>query len=132
MAHYRGKDVIVSFDATNVTSDGRSVSVEQTADTLDDTVYGQDERTKVASLEDGSFSLELLDTTGAWSDAWSNMPVGATGTIVVQPEGAGTGKRQLSFTGVITGRSLELPYEDLAKLSISGEISGVVDETDQT
>ena len=131
MPHYRGRDVNVAFDATDVTSDGRSVSFEQTADTLDDTVYGQDERTKVASLEDGSFSLELLDTTGSWGDAWANLVPGATGTVEIQPEGTGSGKRQLSFTGVITSRSLELPYEDLAKLSISGEISGPVDETDQ-
>ena len=131
MPHYRGRNVGVTFDATDVTADGRSVSYEQTADTLDDTVYGQDERTKVASLEDGSFSLELLDTTGAWSDAFSTLAQGASGAVVIRPEGTGAGLREVSFTGVITSRSLDLPYDDLAKLSVSGEISGAVTETVQ-
>ena len=131
MAHYRGRDVVVNFGGTDVSGDGRSVTVEQTADTLDDTVKGQDERTKIASLEDGTFSMEILDTTGSWSDAWNTLAVGESGTVQVQPEGTGSGNRQLQFTGVITSRSLEMPYDDLAKLSISGEISGPVDETNQ-
>ena len=131
MPHYRGRDVALTYATQDVTSDGRSVSFEQTADTLDDTTYGVDERTKVASLEDGSFSLELLDTTGTWSDAWNALAVGASDTVLIHPEGTGSGKREISFTGVITSRSLELPYEDLAKVSVSGEISGPVTETTQ-
>jgi len=128
MPHYRGRDVVVTYNSIDVSGDGRSVSLEQTADTLDDTVYGMDERTKIASLEDGSFSLEALDSTGAWGTAWNELAVGSANTMIIQPEGTNTGLREVSFTGVITSRSLELPYDDLAKISVSGEISGPVTE----
>lgn len=128
MPHYRGKNVEVDFASVDVTGDGRSVSYEQTADVLDDTVYGADEKTKIASLEDGSFSLEMLDSTGAWGTAFNALAAGATGTVVIRPEGTGAGLRTVTFTGVITSRSLEFPYDDLAKISVSGEISGAVVE----
>lgn len=131
MPHYRGRDVEVTFATQDVTSDGRSAQYEQTADTLDDTTYGVDERTKVASLEDGSFSLELLDTTGTWGAAWNALAVGSSDTVVIRPEGTGSGNREVTFTGIITSRSLEMPYEDLAKISVSGEISGPVTEATQ-
>lgn len=131
MPHYRGRDVVVTYNSVDVSGDGRSVSLEQTADTLDDTVYGMDERTKIASLEDGSFSIEALDSTGTWDTAWTALAVGSSSTVVIQPEGVGGGLREVTFTGVITSRSLELPYDDLAKISVSGEISGAVVESVQ-
>jgi hypothetical protein len=119
------------FNSVDVSGDGRAVNLEESADTLDDTVYGADRRTKIASLEDGSGSLEALDVTGAWSDAWTELAVGSTATMQVRPEGTGSGLRQLSFTAIVTGRSLAMPYDDLSTLSVSFEISGAVDETDQ-
>lgn len=131
MPHYRGRDVEVTFNAVDVSGDGRSASLEQSADVLDDTVYGMDERTKIASLEDGSFSLEALDSTGTWGTAWQELAVGASATMTIRPEGTGAGLREVSFTGVITSRSLEMPYDDLVKISASGEISGAVTESVQ-
>lgn len=128
MPHYRGRDVVVTYNTVDVSGDGRSVSLEQSADVLDDTVYGMDERTKIASLEDGTFSIEALDSTGTWAAAWTALAVGTSATCLIHPEGSGAGKREVSFTGVITSRSLELPYDDLSKISASGEISGAVTE----
>lgn len=128
MPHFRGRDVVVTMGAVDVSGDGRSASLEQSADVLDDTVYGMDERTKIASLEDGSWSLEALDSTGTWGTAWGALAVGETATMTIQPEGAGTGEREISFTAVVTSRSLEMPYDDLVKISASGEISGAVTE----
>jgi hypothetical protein len=129
--HYRGKNVEVMFGAVDVSGDGRAVNLEESADTLDDTTYGADRRTKIASLEDGSGSLEALDVTGAWSAAWDALAVGSTGTMTVRPEGAGSGLRELSFTAIITGRNLQMPYDDLATISVSFEISGEVTESEQ-
>lgn len=131
MPHYRGKNVVVSFGGTDVAGDGRSVSYEQTADVLDDTVYAADEKTKIASLEDGTFSLEVLDLTGAWDTAFQALAVGASGIVLIHPEGTTIGLREVSFTGVITSRSVDYPYDDLAKVSVSGEISGAVAENIQ-
>lgn len=128
MAHYRGKDVEVTFGATDVSGDGRSISYEEKADTLDDTVYGATNRTKLASLLDGSGSFESLDVTGDWSTAWAALQPGAEGSLVIFPEGNTAGKRSVTFTAIITSRSLSVPYDDLATLSVSFEISGAVVE----
>ncbi len=129
MAHYRGKLVEVDFDSVDVSGDGRSVSYEETADTLDDTVYGADNRTKLASLLDGTGSLEALDVTGAWAAAWQGLSPGTTGTMDIYPEGNTSGMRKVSFVAIIKSRSLAMPYDDLATLSVSFEISGAVTET---
>ena len=131
MAHFRGKDTTVSFATVDISGEQRSVSYEETADTLDDTVVGLDNRTKIASLKDCSFSYEALDTSGDWTPAWEAIPNGASGVVVVMPEGAGSNLRTVTFTAVITSRSVEFPYDDLAKVSLSGEVSGAVVETTQ-
>lgn len=131
MPHYRGRDLAVTFDSEVISGDGRSINYEETADVLDDTVVGLDNRTKLASLKDGSGTFEALDVTGAWSAAWQAVAPGATGTMLVHPEGTSTGKREASFTAIITSRSFSEPYDDLATISVGFDISGAVTESVQ-
>lgn len=128
MPAYRGKDVVVTFNSVDISGDGRSVSYDQTADIMDDTTYGADDRTKQGGLRDGSGSLEGLDTTGNWSNAWNEIVPGASASMIIYPEGNAQGKRRLSFTAVIGNRAIALPYDDLSTLSMSFEISGGVTE----
>lgn len=131
MAHYRGKDTTVSFAGVSIEGDSRTLSYEETADTLDDTTRGLDNRTKIASLLDGTFSFDALDVTGDWSLAWEAIQPGDSGTVIIMPEGAATDNRTVTFTAIIKSRSVDFPYDDLAKVSMSGEISGPVIETTQ-
>lgn len=131
MAAYRGADVVVTFAGTDISGDGRSISIEESADALDSSKWGITRRTKVSGLEDASGSLEALDSTGAWSTAWNAIAVGSQDTLVIRPEGTGTGLRELSMNALITARKLELPYDDLSTLSMSFEVSGAVTETTQ-
>lgn len=128
MPAYRGKDVVVTFNAVDISGDGRSVSFDQTADILDDTTYGADDRTKQGGLRDGSGSFEGLDVTGAWGTGWNEIVPGTSASMIIYPEGQGTGERRLTFTAVIGNRALALPYDDLTTLSMSFEISGAVVE----
>lgn len=128
MPAYRGKDVVVTFNAVDISGDGRSCSYEQTADILDDTTYGADDRTKQGGLRDGSGSFEGLDVTGDWSAAWEEIVPGTSATMIIYPEGNSAGNRRLSFTAVIGNRALAMPYDDLSTVSMSFEISGGVTE----
>ncbi len=132
MAAYRGADVVVTFATVEISGDGRSISIEESADALDSSKWGTTRRTKVAGLEDASGSMEALDTTGVWGTVWNAIPVGTSDTMLIHPEGTGTGKRALSMTVLITGRTLALPYDDLTTLSMSFEVSGVITESTQT
>lgn len=131
MPHYRGRDVAVTFNSIVVSGDGRSVSYEETADILDDTVVGLDNRTKIASLLDGTGTLEALDITGVWGAAWEELAPGATATMLIHPEGTGTGNREAAFTALVKSRSLANPYDDLSTISVAFDISGPVTESAQ-
>lgn len=126
MPAYRGKNVQVLFGGVDVSGDGRSVSFEESADALDSTTYGDTAREKVPGLLDSSGSLEAIDTTGAWSTAWQAIDPGTSGTLVVYPEGNTAGNRRISCTAIVTGRSLTVPYDDIANFTMSFEVSGAV------
>lgn len=132
MVAYRGKDVVVTLGGTDISGDGRSIDFEESADALDSSKWGDTRRTKVAGLEDASGSMEALDTTGDWTAAWDQIAVGTEDELVIQPEGAGSGLRQLTCDIIVTGRSISLPYDDLATLSMSFEVSGAVTEDTQS
>lgn len=128
MAAFRGKDLAVTFNSVDISGDGRSVSYEESADILDDTTYGADNKTKQAGLLDGSGSYEALDQTGDWSAAWEAIQPGTSATMAVYPEGNTSTKRSATFTAIISSRSIQFPYDGLATLSMSFEISGAVVE----
>lgn len=131
MPAFRGKDVFVSLGGVDISGDGRSISFEESADALDSSKWGDVRRTKVAGLEDANGSMDALDTTGAWSAAWDAIAVGSEGTLLIHPEGTDAGNRELSAEVLVTGRSVDWPYDDLATLSMSFEVSGDVTESTQ-
>lgn len=131
MVAYRGKDVFVSLGGTDISGDGRSIDFEESADALDSSKWGDTRRTKVAGLEDANGSMEALDTTGDWTAAWDAIAVGTEGTLVIHPEGTGSGLRELTCEVLVTERSISLPYDDLATLSMGFEVSGDVTENTQ-
>ena len=129
MPAYRGKDLEVDFNSVAIQGDGRSISYEESADILDDTTYGDTNRTKQAGLLDGSGSFEALDSTGDWSAAWEAIDPGQSATMDIYPEGNTSLNRKVSFTAVIASRSISFPYDGLATFSMNFEISGAVTES---
>lgn len=128
MPAYRARNLVVEFNSVDISGDGRSVNYEQSSDALDDSTYGQDERTKQGGLKDGSGSFEALDKSGTWAADWQEIEPGSLQTMSIYPEGNSVGERIVSFTALITNRSVTFPYDDLATLSMSFEISGAVTE----
>lgn len=132
MASYRGKNLTLTIDGQAMHSEARSLSVDVSADALDSTVYGADARAKEPGLSDGSISLEMLDQSGGnWTGTWAETKPGTKGAWVLRPEGAGAGLREMSFSAVITGRSINYPYDDLVVISITAEIDGAITESTQ-
>ena len=128
MAAFRAKSLEVTYAGQAIEGDGRSISYTETADILDDTTYGADNKTKQAGLLDGNGSFEALDTSGTWSAAWQAIQPGDSDTMIIYPEGNSAGKRSVTFTAVINSRSVDFPYDGLATMSMSFDISGAVVE----
>ncbi len=128
MPAYRAKDLVVTFAGTDISGDGRSVDYTETADVLDDTSYGDTNKTKQGGLIDGSGTMGALDQTGVWSALWQAIQPGDSGTLVVYPEGNSSGKRKSTFTAVINSRTVRFPYDGLATFDMAFDISGAVIE----
>lgn len=129
MAAYRGKLVEVELDSTAISGDGRSITFEESGDALDSTKYGDDARVKIPGLTDASGSMEAIDSTGAWTSAWSAIKPGTAGALQIFPEGNTSTNRVVSCNIVVTSRSLTVPYDDIATFSMGFDVSGDVTES---
>ena len=121
--------VKIALNGNSVTAVGeiRSFSIDETADTLDVTTMGATAKSYLASLTDGTLSVDALWDSG-------NAPqllfdVGAHIDFEVHPEGVGTGKM---YTGeaFVTAKTVSASYDGLVEASFSAQVSGGVTEAD--
>lgn len=124
MATHTGSEGTVKVGA-NTIAEIRSFSIEESAETLEDTSMGDTARTYKPSLTTFTATVDVLwddtDTTG--QDALTN---GAEVTFGVYPEGETTGDIFLSGAGIVTGRSISSSYDGLVEMSISLQGTGAL------
>lgn len=99
--HQAGTEGVVKVGA-NTIAETRSWSIDQSADTVEDTVLGDTWKTHQVSLKSWSGSLSAF-----WDETDTNgqvaMTIGASITLNLYPEGATTGDSYFSGTALITG-----------------------------
>jgi hypothetical protein len=127
---YKGKDGIVKVGANNI-GEVRNFSVEETADTIEDTSMGDSARTYKDSLTSFTASIDaLFDQSSADSvtaDAGQvAMTIGSTATFKFLPQGDTTGDYQLSGEGIVTSISRSQSYDNLVEISFSIQGSGAL------
>lgn len=127
---YKGKDGIVKVGANNI-GEVRNFSVEETADTIEDTSMGDSARTYKDSLTSYTASIDaLFDQSTADSvtaDAGQvAMTIGSTATFKFLPQGDTTGDYQLSGEGIVTSISRSQSYDGLIEISFSIQGSGAL------
>ncbi len=126
MATFSGSDGVIRI-GSNVMAEVRSWSVEQTADTNEDTVMGDSWRTHKSSLKSWTGSADVLfddtDTNGQTACV-----VGATITVSFQMEGNTSGDHRLYGSAIITAKSLNASYDGLVEASITFQGTGALTE----
>ena len=123
MATFKGSDGVVKAGG-NAIAEIRSFSVEQTADTIEDTKMGDTARTYKSSLTSFTASIDaLFDDTDT---AQTAMTIGAELAFLFQPEGSSTGDYQLSGTGIVTGISQSQAYDGLVERSFTVQGTGAL------
>lgn len=127
MATHAGSEGTVKVGA-NAIAEIRSFSIEETADTLEDTTMGDTARTRKASLTSFSGSVDVLwdetDTTGQGA-----LTIGAEVTLNLYPEGSDTGDTYMTGSAIVTGRTINSSYDGLVEMSISVEGNGALTTT---
>jgi predicted secreted protein len=124
MATHAGSEGTVKVGA-NAIAEIRSFSVEQSADTLEDTTMGDSARTYKPSLTTFTASIDVL-----WDETDTNgqnaLTIGAEVTLNLYPEGSTSGDTYLTGSAIVTGRTINSSYDGLVEMSISVQGNGAL------
>lgn len=127
MATHAGSEGTVK-SGSNAIAEIRSYSLEETADTLEDTTMGDTSRTYLASLKTFSGSVDVFwdetDTTGQGS-----FDVGASVTLAIYPEGDTTGDTYYSGSAIVTGKTITGSFDGMVEATFTLQGTGALTET---
>lgn len=125
MATHTGSEGTVRVGATNNILEIRSYSIEETADTAEDTSMGDSYRTHKTTLKAWSGTVDVfwdeLDTTGQGA-----LTVGSEVAIRFMPEGATTGDVYLTGTAIVTGKTVSASFDGMVESTITMQGTGAL------
>jgi hypothetical protein len=127
MATHTGSEGTVKVGA-NAIAEIRSFSIEESADTLEDTTMGDGARTYKPSLTTYTGTVDVLwdetDTTGQGA-----LTIGAAVTLNLYPEGDTSGDTYYTGAAIVTGRTINSSFDGLVEMSISVQGNGALTQT---
>jgi hypothetical protein len=127
MATHAGSEGTVKV-GSNAIAEIRSFSLEETADTLEDTSMGDTARTYKSSLTTFTGSVDVFwdetDTSGQGA-----LTIGASVTLNVYPEGDTAGDTYYSGSAIVTGITRSSSFDGLVEASITVQGSGALTAT---
>jgi predicted secreted protein len=127
MATHKGSEGIVKVGTDSV-SEVRSYSIEEAADTLEDTSMGDSARTYKSSLTSFSGSLDVFwdetDTSGQGA-----LSIGSEVTLNLYPEGDTSGDTYYTGTAIVTGVTRSGSFDGLVEASVSVQGTGALTQT---
>jgi len=127
MATHKGSEGTVKV-GSNAVAEIRSYSIEESADTLEDTSMGDSARTYKPSLTSFSGSLDVFwdetDTSGQGA-----LSIGSEVTLNFYPEGDTSGDTYYSGSAIVTGVSRTASFDGLVEASISVQGNGALTES---
>jgi len=130
MATHKGSSGVVKIDVNDGTvvavGEVRSFSIDETADTIEDTVMGDAVKTYLPSLTDATLTIDAL-----WDDSDAKQLVLDTGVDIdfeIYPTGTGGGETYYSGGGVVTSKTISASYDGLVEASFSVQVSGAIAE----
>ena len=124
MATHTGKDGVVKVGANDV-AEVRSFSLNETADTVEDTTMGDSARTHIVTLTSFDGSLDVY-----WDETDTNgqiaLGVGSSVTLALYPEGDGAGATYYSGTALVTSVGKSSSFDGMVEQSISVQGTGAL------
>ena len=128
MANKKGSTGVIKV-GLNVIAEILSFSVEQSGETIEDTIIGETAKTFQSGMTSWNGSAEAhWDTTD--TTAQGAMTIGAEVALNMFPGGDGSGDTQLAGNAIITGVSLGgMDNSGMVKASFSFQGTGVLTES---
>lgn len=119
----------IYFGTVDVSGQGRSFEVSQSADEVDATTYGSTDKEYIVGLVERDSSLEILDDDTS-STIRNALKPGMTGELKWFPQGSVAGKPSFTVgTALVREQNMSYPYDDVVLLSTSIRLSGAVVES---
>tara|TARA_S200002703_G_scaffold78217_2_gene67353 strand:- start:2107 stop:2499 length:393 start_codon:yes stop_codon:yes gene_type:complete len=107
----------------------RSFSIEESADTIEDTSMGDTHKSYLSSLKGFTASIDALfdeDDVGQ-----AELTIGTSVACIFRSEGTGSDLMERSGTGIVTGITINQAYDGLVETSFTLQGTGSLDRTDQ-
>lgn len=127
MAVHKGSEGTLKV-GSNAVAEIRSYSIEETADTLEDTTMGDTARTYLPSLTSWSGSVDVYwdetNTTGQGA-----LTVGAQVVINAYPEGDTSGDTYYTGSAIVTGVTRNASFDGMVEASVSFQGTGALTST---
>ncbi len=124
MATHTGKDGVVKVGANDV-AEVCSFSLNETADTVEDTTMGDAARTHIVTLTSFDGSLDVY-----WDETDTNgqiaLGVGSSVTLALYPEGDASGATYYSGTALVTSVGKSSSFDGMVEQSISVQGTGAL------
>jgi len=124
MANHKGSEGLVKVGSATV-AEVKDWSLDQTADTVEDTVMGDAARSRKSTLVSASGSVNAF-----WDETDSNgqvaMAIGTEVALKLYPEGAASGDTFYSVGAIITSISLNATFDGMVEASFNFESNGAV------
>jgi hypothetical protein len=125
MATHTGSEGTVRVGATNNVLEIRSYSIEETADTAEDTSMGDSYRTFKTTLKAWTGSVDVfwdeLDTTGQGA-----LVVGSEVAVRFLPEGATAGDLYYFGQAIVTGKTITGSFDGMVESTITLQGTGTL------
>lgn len=134
MAAVHGKNTEITVNAVVLTTFCDSSEFSQEVDVHDTTAYGQDNKTYMPGLIDGTFTFGGKYDDGASGPKATIEAIidgGVAVAFIRKPEGTGTGLPNEAFSGVVQSYVETNPVGDKISWSCDVQISGAVTRTTQ-
>lgn len=123
MATHTGSEGTIKV-ATTVVGELRSYSLEQTADTIEDTSMGDSSRTYKSALKGWSGSASLFFDE---ADAGQLLLVlGTSIALKVYPEGASSGDKYYYGDAIITGSNISASFDGMVEAEVTFTGTGAI------
>lgn len=127
MATHKGSEGTVKV-GSNAVAEIRSYSIEESADTIEDTSMGDSARSFKPSLTQFSGSIDVYwdetDTSGQGA-----LSVGSEVTLNFYPEGDASGDTYYTGSAIVTGVSRSASFDGFVEASITVQGNGALTET---
>ena len=124
MATHAGSEGTVKSGA-NAVAEVRSFTLEESADTIEDTTMGDTSRTYITGLKTFSGSVDCFwDETD--TDGQVSFAIGASVTLNVYPEGSTTGDTYYSGSAIVTGKSISSSFDGMVEASFTLQGTGAL------